>query len=260
MAAEHPPVQMHDVARLGGFRPQPLHHRRIFPVRHEADVLAVRLGRHLQPQPLGNRPRLVLRQAAKGKAQELKLLRRGGEHEVALVAAVIHRPVQLRPARALEALHVMPGRQRVGPQVARGCQQVAELHPLIAAHAGNGRLAARIGVGKIEHHRVLEPAFVIQHVMGNVQLLGHAPGIVNVLARAAGALALHGSPVVIELQRNAHHVIARLRVQRGGDGAVHPAGHGDNNPRIGGLLAGSDRRQGEIRGDIWQRWHHGAGL
>ena len=50
MAAEHPPVDMDDVAGLGGARLQPLDHVGIAAARHEADVLAVVLLRDGEPE------------------------------------------------------------------------------------------------------------------------------------------------------------------------------------------------------------------
>ena len=96
--------------------------------------------------------------------------------------------MQLRPARALDAAHIVAGGQRLGAQVAGDLQQVTELDRLIAADARHRRLAAQIGVGEVLHHRVAEAALVVQHIVGHAHRLGGHARIVNVLAGAARAL------------------------------------------------------------------------
>jgi len=49
--------------------------------------------------------------------------------------------------------------------------------------------------------------------------------------------------VIVKLQRHAHYVIAFLGQLRGHDRAVHPARHGDHNPRLRGRLGKAQRVQ-----------------
>ena len=130
----------------------------------------------------------------------------------------------------------MAGRQHVGPEIARRVEEVGEFDVLVAAHARDGRLAAQVAVGEGIDHLRLEAAFVIQHVMRNIQPRGDGPRIVDVATRAAGALAADGLAVVVELQRHADDVIALARQQRGDNRGIHPARHGDDDPRVGGAL------------------------
>ena len=136
----------------------------------------------------------------------------------------------------------MAGGQRLGAQLARRVQQVGELHFLIAAHAGDRRFAPRIAVGEILDHALAEAAFVIQHIMGNAEALGHALGVIDVGAGAAGALARRRLVFGIKLQGDAHHVIALALEQRRGDGGIHAAGHGGDDTASGleelSLMAG----------------------
>ena len=60
--------------------------------------------------------------------------------------------------------------------------------------------------------------------------------VVDVGAGAAGAFRLNGDPVVIELERDPHHIIALLVKQRGGDRRIDTAGHGDDDPCLGWRL------------------------
>ena len=66
--------------------------------------------------------------------------------------------------------------------------------------------------------------------MGNAERRSDAAGIVNVLARTAGALAAHRFAMIVKLQRDADHIIARCLQQRGGDGGINPARHGAHDP------------------------------
>src|SRR5207253_10818632 len=68
MAAQHPPVLFDDIARLAGFRPQSLDDRRIGSLAHEADVLAVGLGRDRQREIARQPAGLVLRQTTQRNA------------------------------------------------------------------------------------------------------------------------------------------------------------------------------------------------
>ena len=153
MPAEHPAVEVHDVARLGRAGPELLDHRGIGAVRHEADVLAVGLVGDRQAVARRQRPGLGLGgEAAEREAQEAELLAGGREQEIALVARRIGGTVQLRPRRPVEPPDVVAGRHAVGLEVARGLEQVAELHPLVAADAGHRRRAGEVGVGELVDH------------------------------------------------------------------------------------------------------------
>ena len=90
-----------------------------------------------------------------------------------MVAGFVDGAMQLRARSPHHAAHIMAGRKRLGAEIARHRQHVAEFHALIAAHAGDRRFAAQIAVGKIVHHALREPAFVIEHVMGDADFLGH---------------------------------------------------------------------------------------
>jgi hypothetical protein len=68
--AQHMTVDMDDLAGLGGAGAQAFDDTHIIAVRHEADVLAVRLVGDLQAEALGERARLGLWDVAQRKAQE----------------------------------------------------------------------------------------------------------------------------------------------------------------------------------------------
>ena len=102
----------------------------------------------------------------------------------------------------------MAGRQRLGAEFARGLQQIAELDRLIALDARHRRLAGDIAVGETVDHRLLEAALVVEHVMRNADALGDRARVVDVLAGAAGALAVGRRAVIVKLQRDADDVVA----------------------------------------------------
>ena len=126
----------------------------------------------------------------------------------------------------------MAGREAIGAKLAREGDQVGELHALVAQRAGHRRPAARIFVGEAVDHAVAEAAFVIEHIMGDAEPVGDRLRVVNVLPGAAGARAAHRLAMIVELQRDADHLRAGARGERGHDRAVDAAGHGDDDPGI----------------------------
>src|SRR3546814_9908683 len=99
----------------------------------------------------------------------------------------------------------MAGGQRGGAEIAGGVEQVAELHPLIAAHARDGRRPGEVGVDEIVHYVGAEAVLVIEHVMRDADPVGDPARIVDVLAGATRPGPSRGRPVVVELQRHADH-------------------------------------------------------
>ena len=130
----------------------------------------------------------------------------------------------------------MAGGQNFGAQFARGDQEIVELDRHIAVDARHRRLAVDIALGEAVDHRFLEAAFVVEHVMGNVDALGHAARVIDVLAGATGAFAVGRRAMVVELQRHADHVIALGLKQRGRHRRIDAAGHGDDDT---GVLRGA---------------------
>ena len=200
MLAQHASLQIDDLARIGGTGAQLFDHAGIIAIRDEADVLTVGLVGDGEAEFRRQRPGLGLAgKPAQRKAQEIQLLGRGREQEIALVTGRIGRHMQLCALFAVKSADIMPGRHAIGVKFARGLQQVAELHPLIAADAGHRGGAGQIGVGKFLDHRFPELVFVIQHVMRKADALCHAAGIVNVLPCAACAFFRQGRAVIVKL-------------------------------------------------------------
>ena len=102
------------------------------------------------------------------------------------------------------------------------------------------RVAERIGfphyVGELLDHRFAELVLVVEDVVRDAEMLRRRPGVVNVLAGAAGALAVARRAVVVELERHADHVEALPLQQARDHGGIDAARHGDDHARIGGRL------------------------
>ena len=230
VAAEHTTVEIDDVAGLGGARSQPLDHVGVAAGRHETNVLAVVLVGDREGEATRELARLGLAALAQGETQHLKLLARGGEQEIALVALGIARAVEPTSAvRQRPRRDIVTGRQHLGAELARGGEQITEFDRLVALDARHRRLARDIARGEAVDHQFLEAAFVIEHVMGNADALGDRPCVMDVLTGAAGAPAVGGRAVVVELQRHPDDIVALGLEQRRSDRRIDAARHGDDH-------------------------------
>ena len=140
-----------------------------------------------------------------------------------MVLGGVQGAVQFGPLLSIHAAHVMAGHQGFGPQIPGHAQKVTELDRLVAPDAGNGRFAGQIAVGELLDHLFPEPAFVIQHVMGNTQRIGDPLGVVNVLTGAARPFASLGGAVIIKLQGHPDDLEALFGHQRRRGRAVDAA-------------------------------------
>ncbi len=165
-----------------------------------------------------------------------------------MIARGIGGGMQLGTLGAQFALDVVAGGHAIGVEVLGGLQQVLEFHPLIAADAGHGGGAGQIAVGKFVDHGVFENVLIIQHVMREAHILGHAAGIVDVDASATGAFFGQRRAVIVKLQGDADHIIAFFRKHGGHDRAVDAAGHGDDDTGVGRGLGKAERVERLIEG------------
>ena len=149
----------------------------------------------------------------------------------------------------------MSGRQHLGAELARGDKQVVELDRHVAVDAGHRRLAVDVALGEAVDHRLLEAALVVEHVMRNADALGDAARVVDVLARAAGALAVGRCAVIVKLQRHPDHVVALRLEQRGGHRRIDAAGHGDDDA---GVLRPAVEIEAVGHGASYYRWRRKA--
>ena len=183
----------------------------------------------------------LLGRGPSGKRRKSSCSRRRAEQEIALVARRIGAAMQLGPGLAPQPLHIVAGRQRLGAELARRPEQVAELDRAVAGDARHRRLAARVGIGERLHHLGAKAAFVVEHVVRDGEPVGDLAGIGNILAGAAGAGLARGDALVVELQGDAHDVVALLLQERRRDRRIDAARHGDHH-------AGVARRLVDIEG------------
>jgi hypothetical protein len=231
--AEHASLEIDDVAGVHRVRTQAGDDVGVAAGRHEADVLAVVLVGNRKTEAARELARLGLGHVTEREAQEVELLLRGREQEVALVAVAVGRADQR--ARAVVAAargDVMAGGERLRAELARGLQEVAELDRAVALDARHRRLAERVRVGEIVDDGLAKAILVVEHVMGDAELGGDVAGVVDVLAGAAGALAMGRRAMVVELQRDADDVIALGLEQRSRRRGIDAARHGNDDPGV----------------------------
>ena len=131
--------------------------------------------------------------------------------------------------RALNPPDVVTGRHPVGVKLHRCIQQVTELHPLIAENTRDRSHAFGVPVGKVLHHAVLKPLLVVEHVVRDAKMVGHATRVVHVLACAARLRAGFADSPAVQVERNAHDFVSRFMQQRRHDRAVNATGHCDDD-------------------------------
>ena len=168
-------------------------------------------------------------QVPKGKAQELELFRRRREQKVALIPCRICGHVQFRSRFAKLPLDVMSRGHAIRVEVMRGPKEILELHPFVATNARHGGGAGKVAFGKLVDHGLTKDAFVVEDIVGKPHRFRHPARVADVRSCATGALFCQGGSMVIELKRDAHHVIAFAREFGGHDGTVHAAGHGHDD-------------------------------
>ena len=123
----------------------------------------------------------------------------------------------------------MACRKTIGPQILGQLEQIGKLYAHIATDTGNGRSPVHIVIGKLIDHRFSKPAFMIEHIMRNAQLIADGARIANIAARTTASGPADGFPMVIKLQRDADCFSTCLRGKTGHDRRIHPARHRNND-------------------------------
>ena len=180
----------------------------------------------------------VLCPAAKGEAQEVELFLCCGKEEIALILAMVDGAFEFGVAVFIYiSFDVVACCHAIRAEVVGDLQQVTEFDALVTAHAGDGGFSAQVAVGEIINDGFAEVALVVQDVVGEAQLVRDLFGVVDVLSRAAG-LALDdaarevGLAHIVKLQGDADDIVAFLMQERGHDGRIHAAGHGNDHAGV----------------------------
>src|SRR4029077_8177607 len=135
-------------------------------------------------------------------------------------------------ARQRPRRNIVAGCQHLGAKLTRSDKKIVELDRHIAVDAGHWRLAVNIALGETVDHRLLETVLVVEHVVRNADPLRHRTGIIDILTRTAGALAMDRCTMVVELQGHADHIVALRLEQSSSHRGVDAAGHGDNDTGV----------------------------
>src|SRR5215471_12428292 len=126
---------------------------------------------------------LRLRHVAEGKQGSAELFLRQSKEKVSLVLTVVRRTLEQPASARLVKTHagIVASRNALSANLPRHNQKLIELQVIIAKAARNRCPPGKILLHKWTHHVALEALFVIDHVVRNADLLGHTPGVVNVI-------------------------------------------------------------------------------
>ena len=182
-----------------------------------------------------------------GKRVRRELLLREAEEEVGLVLGLVGGAGEDPAAAGLVVMvaGVVAGGDAVGADLAGGGEELVELEVVVAEGAGDGRAAGEVLVDEGADDLGLEAGLLVDEVVGDVELLGYAAGVVDVVDGAAAALDGLGhafvsgeAALVPELEGEADEGVALGAEQRGDGGGVDSSGHGYGD-RVVGLLQAS---------------------
>jgi len=166
---------------------------------------------------------------AKREPQEVQLLGCGREQKIGLVTVGVASDMKFRAYVADFALNIMARGHAIGIQFLGGLQQVFEFDAFVAPDAGHWCSTRQVTVGKFVDDGITEDVLVVEDIMRKSHVFGHTAGIVDVQPGAARAFFGKGRPVIIELKRDAHDIIALLGQLGGDNRTVHAAGHGHHH-------------------------------
>ena len=102
----------------------------------------------------------------------------------------------------------MAGGQHRRAELARSRQQIVEFDRLVALDTRHRRLSGDIAFSEAIDDRLLEALLVVEDIVRNADPRGDRAGVVDIAAGAARTLAMGSCAMVVELERNADHVIA----------------------------------------------------
>ena len=127
----------------------------------------------------------------------------------------------------------MAGGEAVGAEVAGEAEQVGELDALVAATRRGSACGPRAySSAKRSITLVAEAALIVEDIMGDAEPVGDGARIVDVAAGAAALRPPDRLAMIVKLERDADHLGAAARGERGHDRAVDAARHGDDDPGL----------------------------
>ena len=231
VTAQHPAGFIHKVAGDVLLPRVPPDEGRIVPVGDEADVLTVRLPGVEKALPVCQRPHFRLMQNAQRELGVGQLLL--GQHieDIALILAEIHRFFQEIPAVLPLDPGIVAGGDGVAAHQRRPVIEPPELQIAVAVNAGVGGLPPLVGRGEAVHDLTAEFVGEIEHIVGHIQLVRHAAGVLHILQRAAGAAAGDADVLVAVQRHGSADAVPPLLLHEGsGDAGINAAAHCNQYP------------------------------
>ena len=203
-------------------------------VGDEADVLALPLLVHRQPRAEGDLPHLLLHHLPHGEPDPPQPVGVERIEEVRLVLPGVRRGEEAATPVGLRADdRVMPRGDPFRPQLVGLAQQRAEFHMLVAQDARVRRAARLVLPDERVDHLPAEFVPQVEDVVRDPQGVAHAPGVVQVVQRAARPLAIprHGR-IVVEVHRDADDLPPVPLQEQRRHGGVDPPAHRRQNPSL----------------------------
>ncbi len=237
VSAQHFSFPVHEIARARNpSRSLAVDEACVVVIRHEADFLAVRLLGHGQPQAAGYGADFRLLILAHGHQGVGELLLGQIIEGVGLILFFAYAPADGESAvRQPDNPGVMSGGYIIRPDGKAPAQKRLPFHITVTGDAGVWCTSLQIFFYEIIYHMAFELLPEIHHVVGNLQNLGHPPGILH-RRQAAASLALspflRGAsffrrvPAVLPyLHGDAYDIIALLFQQISRHGGIHASRH-----------------------------------
>src|SRR5260370_10314063 len=164
-----------------------VHESGVVAVGNEADFVALVLFSDGQSHLAGQGADLCLGHFAQRKQSARELSLGETEEKIGLVFAGIYSPSQLETACAgiLRDAGIMAGGDLRCGDAVRQVEKLIELDEVITECAGNGRTASQVFGDKGLDYLVLELVLEVDDVVRDAELLSDAPGIINIIERAA---------------------------------------------------------------------------
>ena len=130
----------------------------------------------------------------------------------------------------------MAGGQRLRANLPRHNQQLIKLQVIVAKTARDGGAPREILFNKWPYNVTLEALLLIHHVVGDSERLSHAPGVVNIIQRAAASLhrfwyaVVPSQPALVPELHGEPHDLMPFRAQHGRNGrGIDSTRHGDGD-------------------------------
>ena len=228
VGSQHRTVQMDKLSRLRLTLCHILNHPGIIPVRHKADILAVRLPGIGQSFRFRFFPDGRLLQTSQREQDMGQLCLRQGVQHIALVLLPVISPQQ-QPASGFFIkfyISVVACGNVVAAQLSRFREQLPQLHILVAVHTGIGRPPAFILRNEMVYDKLTEVRTEIKHVMGKPHLFRNLLRVPHVSKTAVCFPCQPDVFVFKHLQGDANYIITRFLQQQCRRTAVHAAAHG----------------------------------